>query len=300
MPVLVKEIINLLSPRPGETAVDATIGRGGHSDYFLIGLGQTGRLIGIDWDPLNIKWCQEKFKDYQNVKLFCDNFVNLSEILQDLNINQVDLILLDLGISSVQLADRNRGFSFQDDGPLDMRINRAQPLTAEIIINHYREPELLRIISSYGEERWTKRIVKNIIKKRRVKRIDRTSELADLVKKSVPPVRTRLHPATRVFQALRIEVNRELKNLEQFLETSDRYLKPGGRLGIISFHSLEDRLVKQTFREKAKQGIFNLLTKKPVYPSDEEMAKNPRSRSAKLRVAEKVSPLKNILTDSPR
>ncbi|MCK4909125.1 MAG: 16S rRNA (cytosine(1402)-N(4))-methyltransferase RsmH [Planctomycetes bacterium] len=287
--VLVKEIIELLNPRPGQIIVDATLGRGGHAAHFLPLITNSGQLVGIDWDPDNIKYCAEKFKDHEsNTRLVCDNFIHLPDILQRLELPPVDAILLDLGISSVQLNDPDRGFSFQSDGPLDMRINHDQPLTAATVVNSYKESELQHILHTYGEERWSRRIARNIVRQRREKKIIRTNQLATLIRRSVPPRRTRIHPATRSFQALRIEVNRELTNLEKFLSRAEDCLKPGGRLAVVSFHSLEDRLVKHNFQAKSRNNHFKIITKKPITPRDTEISVNPRARSAKLRVAERI------------
>ncbi|MBA7530875.1 Ribosomal RNA small subunit methyltransferase H [subsurface metagenome] len=287
-PVLIKEVIELLQPRPGKILVDATIGSGGHSELLLGLIESSGKLIGIDRDKETLNIARERLKNYQTqLILLCDNFINLPHILKELDIEKVDGVLLDLGISSQQLSDAERGFSFQQDGPMDMRMSRTSRLKASDIINKYSPERLVKIFQDYGEERWSKRIARNIIGARTRKRIERTRELVEIIQRAVPFKKTRIHPATRVFQALRIEVNGELDNLRQFLKEPERYLKTGGRLAIISFHSLEDRLVKESFREKIKQDVFKRITKKPIRPEQEEVLTNPRSRSARLRAVER-------------
>lgn len=288
-PVLLLEVAELLNPKPGDILVDATIGLGGHARHLLSLIQPAGQLIGIDCDKYTINLLKERLKDYlDQLHLFCDNFVNLGKVLKRFGSLETKGILLDLGISSYQLSDAHRGFSFQQDGPLDMRMNPDAPLKASEIVNNYHPDKLLGIIQTYGEERWAKRIVRKIVEARKKKRLDTTRELSEIIKRTVPYRRTGIHPATRVFQALRIEVNNEIENLKGFLGDCDKYLSSGARIAVISFHSLEDRLVKQVFNEKIKKGIFKRITKKPIRPTFEEVIKNPRSRSAKLRVAEKI------------
>lgn len=288
-PVLLDEVVTLLRPQPGQVLVDATVGSGGHSEQLLKLIQPGGRLIGLDSDKDILRLGRQRLNQYPvQVDLLCDNFIKLGTILAELGLSRVDRILLDLGVSSYQLAEPDRGFSFQLNGPLDMRMSLTNRLTAAKIINQYPAKHLLKVIQEYGEERWAKRIVKRIIQTRHSKAITETRQLAEIICRAVPRQRNRIHPATRVFQALRIEVNNELGNLTVFLTDVERYLKPNGRLAIISFHSLEDRIVKTMFRTKMKQGYFRIITKKPMRATDEEIYRNPRARSARLRVAEKT------------
>lgn len=284
-PVLLKEVIESLNLKEGDTVVDATLGGGGHSREILSKIGKKGKLIAIDLDEGAI----EKFETSGNVCLVRDNFANLENILADLKIDKVNAILADLGWSSDQLI--NRGMSFREDEKLDMRLDRNQELDAGKVINEYSQEKLGEIIKDYGEERFYKRIVGAIIKRRKSKKIETTRELADLIRYAVPVNYRygRINPATRTFQAIRIEVNRELENLKRFIPQAIKALKPKGRLAIISFHSLEDRIVKNSFRENAGGCIFprvKIITKKPVVATDEEVKGNPRARSTKLRVCE--------------
>lgn len=288
-PVLLNEVIELLKPQPNQILVDATIGNGGHSEQLLKLINPGGRLIGLDLDKNILTRAQQRLNQYPaQIKLFCDNFVNLSTVLARLGLTRIDRILLDLGVSSYQLSEPNRGFSFQLNGPLDMRMSLTNSLTAAKIVNHYPANRLLKVIQEYGEERWAKRIVKRIIQTRHNKPIRETRQLAELIYQTVPRRYNRIHPATRVFQALRIETNNELGNLTAFLNDAEKYLEPNGRLAIISFHSLEDRIVKIAFQTKKKQDYFRIITKKPIRATDEEIYRNPRARSARLRVAEKL------------
>jgi len=295
-PVLLNEVIELLKPQSDQILVDATIGNGGHSEQLLKLIKPRGRLIGLDLDKNILTLAQQRLNQPTlsadrypaQIKLFCDNFANLDTVLARLGLTRIDRILLDLGVSSYQLSEPNRGFSFQLNGPLDMRMSLTNSLTAAKIINHYPANRLLKIIQEYGEERWAKRIVKRITQTRHKKPIKETKQLAELIYQTVPRRYNRIHPATRVFQALRIETNNELGNLTAFLNDTEKYLEPNGRLAIISFHSLEDRIVKIAFQAKKKQGCFRIITKKPVRATDEEIYRNPRARSARLRVAEKL------------
>ncbi|MEK7624498.1 MAG: 16S rRNA (cytosine(1402)-N(4))-methyltransferase RsmH [Patescibacteria group bacterium] len=320
-PVLLKEVITVLDPKPGEFFIDGTVGGGGHTLEILKKIGPKGKLLGIDWDEEAIKNfkfspCGEspegrQISSFKNVILLNDSYANLPKILEAMpagrqgnKLGMADGLLLDLGMSSDQLECSGRGFSFMRDEPLDMRYrvaltdaNRAaEPasdqyesasLTAAEIISSFNEKELADIFFQYGDERFSRRIAQKIIEERKKQRILTTFGLVDVIKKAVPKnyERGRIHPATRVFQALRIYVNQELENLENLLKNIDKILKPKGRIAIISFHSLEDRLVKNYFREKAKEKKIEILTKKPISPTIEEAGQNPRSRSAKLRAA---------------
>ncbi len=293
-PVLLKEVIEILNPKPGEFFIDGTIGSGGHAMAILKKIGPKGKLLGIDWDKKQIERLKiERLKDFKNTILVNDNYANLSEILKKHNLPKADGLLIDLGFSSEQLEKSRRGFSFLKDELLDMRYNQEirdrrleiRNLMAAEIINSFSEKELADIFWKYGEERFSRQIAKKIVEERRRKRILTTFDLVDVVEKAAPKTyeKGRIHPATRVFQALRIYVNDELGNLEKLLKNISKIIKPKGRVVIISFHSLEDRLVKNYFRETAKKGMAEILTKKPITATLEEIKKNPRSRSAKLR-----------------
>lgn len=275
-------------PQPGEIVIDGTIGLGGHSQVLLEKIQPKGKLIGIDLDCQSLARAQKKLLTGEKIgslDLFCDNFANIGDIISKLGLKGVDVILLDLGVSSYQLETSERGFSFMNDAPLDMRMSPDNPFSASVIVNNYPEEELIRIFRSYGEERFAKRIAQRIVRCRGKEQIKTTGQLVEIIKKAAPSGWQRIHPATRVFQALRIEVNKELENLERFIAGFPQWLNPKGRVGIISFHSLEDRLVKRSFREYQKQGVIEIVTKKPVTPTAEEEKQNPRSRSAKFRVA---------------
>jgi 16S rRNA (cytosine1402-N4)-methyltransferase len=286
IPVLLDEVVEWLAPAPGKIFVDGTLGGGGHTAALANAVGPTGQVIATDLDPDALARCEARLAGLP-VKIAAANFTEVPEVLAELGINAVDGILLDLGLSSDQLADADRGFSFQADGPLDLRFDPEQGESAADLLSHIGEQRLADIIYQYGEERHSRRIAKKIVETRRSTPIRTAGQLADLVRSCVP--RTpglKIDPATRTFQALRIAVNEELSSLETALAKFPDWLRPGGRLAIISFHSLEDRLVKHAFRSDER---LNILTKKPVVPSAREEAENPRSRSAKLRVAERAS-----------
>ena len=292
---MLKEVTEYLNCQPGRIYVDGTVGSGGHARAILEKSAPTGRLIGLDWDEEAIQRAQENLSVFGvRVNLFPKNFKDLTAVLKSLSIEKVDGILIDLGISTEQLEDPRRGFSFRWDGPLDMRMSRETKMTAQDLLRRYSESELREILWQYGEERWGKRISRAIVRQRQTRPIRTTRGLAEVIEKSVPSYRGRIHPATRTFQALRISVNEELSNLEAFLGQCKTLLNPGGRLSVISFHSLEDRIVKNYFRQWAKgeknnSPLFRLLTPKPVVPSSEEVLSNPKARSAKLRAAERLS-----------
>ena len=293
VPVLVDEVVFWLQPKPNGCYVDCTLGPGGTSAKILQASGNTGRLIAIDQDSRAIELARETLKPYvENVTFHCGNFRDIGSILDSAGVQQVNGILFDLGISSVQLVDAERGFSFQEEGPLDMRMDSSQGVTAGELVNRMPETELANIIYEYGEERLSRRIARAIVRERTSAPLRTTSELASVIQRSVPPAyrHGRLHPATRTFQALRIAVNNELAAIAPALHEAVDRLAPGGRACVISFHSLEDRLVKYTFRDLAQgsdSGV-KILTKKPCVASEEERKRNPRARSAKLRVVEKV------------
>ncbi len=290
VPVLLKEAIDFLAIKRGGTYIDATVGLGGHSLEIAKRLGAPGHLIGLDKDPAaldetRVRLSSSGGEDQPEVSLLHGSF---AEIVQRFETASADGLLADLGVSSLQLDTPSRGFSFQAEGALDMRMNPQAGPTAEQVVNQVDEVTLANLIYEFGEERRSRRIARAIVRSRPIRT---TAELADVVSAAARPMNQaerRIHPATRTFQALRIFVNHELDDLRELLNAAPRVLKPGGRIVIISFHSLEDRIVKDAFREGAKQGHYELLTKKPVTAGQEEMDRNPRSRSAKMRAAERV------------
>lgn len=288
LPVLLQEVVEYLKCQPDGIYVDGTVGSGGHAEAILERSSPTGKIIGLDWDEEAIQRAQKKLALFgRRVELREKNFKDLRRVLELLSIQAVDGILLDLGVSTEQLEDRERGFSFRWEGPLDMRMSRETKITAKDLLQRLSVSELSDILRQYGEERWANRIAKAIVRRRQIEPIHTTRELLQVIEKSLPRPshRGRIHPATRTFQALRIAVNEELNNLQTFLDQCPDLLHPRGRLCIISFHSLEDRIVKDHFRRWAS---FRILTPKPLVPSSEEVFLNPRARSAKLRVAEKL------------
>ncbi len=299
IPVLTKEILNYLNLKKGGVYIDCTLGGGGHSKALLEKIYPHGLLIGMDQDIEAIETAREELKSYiDKVKIIKGNFKNLEEILSNIKIETVSGIIFDLGVSFHQLKDKDRGFSFKEDSHLDMRMDLNQEFNADILINSYSEKDLAEIFEKYGEERFSKRIARLIVIERKKERINTTKQLADLVIRSLPRIKKRhtwrIHPATRVFQAIRIEVNQELKALEKGLNQAIRMLENKGRVCVISYHSLEDRIVKHQFKEVEREGKdkrnygLKIITKKPIYPSSEEVEYNPKARSAKLRVAEKI------------
>jgi 16S rRNA (cytosine1402-N4)-methyltransferase len=304
VPVMAGEVLSLLQLKPGGVYVDATVGLGGHSQAILEKIQPGGLLIGIDRDKESLEKAQARLKPFSNsLRLFHDNYKNLPLILNNLAIKPVDGILADLGVSSYQLLSTERGFSFQSDALLDMRMDRTQQWNAADLVNNASEVELANIIYRYGEERLSRRIAAAIVQEREKAPITRCSQLASIVTRAFK-VRGHqgIHPATKTFQALRIAVNEELQGLEEFLSEAFSFLKPGGRIAVIAFHSLEDRIVKKTFRRLAGQCTCNappelcgcprqilgsLVTSRPITPRPEELAANPRARSARLRSLEK-------------
>jgi len=310
VPVLLKEAIDFLAVKRGGTYLDATVGLGGHSYEIAKRLGAPGHLIGFDKDPAALERARERLKpvdsrsslvvgetdaqrpptndqglglDWPAVTLIHGSFAETGERVAP---TSLDGLMSDLGVSSLQLNDPARGFSFQAEGPLDMRMNPVSGETAEQVVNHIDERELADLIYEFGEERRSRRIARAIVRSRPIRT---TKQLVEVISAAARSMKhERIHPATRTFQALRIFVNRELDDLKALLEAAPRVLKPGGRLVVISFHSLEDRIVKDALRDGAQQGWYRLLTKKPVTASEEEIDRNPRSRSAKMRAAEKV------------
>lgn len=305
--VLLNEYIESLNIKKNGTYIDGTMGGAGHSKEIAKKLGENGRLICIDQDENAIKTGKERLSEFNNVTFVHRNFSEINTIYQDLNLKQtgIDGILLDLGVSSHQLDEAYRGFSYMNDAQLDMRMDTRQTFSAHNIINEYDEDKLSKIIFEYGEERWAKRIAEFISKERKIKPINTTFELVEIIKKAIPKA-ARIdgpHPAKRTFQAIRIEVNKELEILKETINYMVSFLNSGGRLAIITFHSLEDRIVKNVFKELenpcscprefpicvcGKKSFGKVFTKKPIIPSNSELEINHRARSAKLRVFEKI------------
>jgi 16S rRNA (cytosine1402-N4)-methyltransferase len=301
--VLLNECIDNLNIKPDGIYVDGTLGGAGHSLEIVKRLSSSGRLIGIDRDSDALDAAKEKLKGYSNVTYYHGNHDDIKEILENLDINKVDGILLDLGVSSYQLDEASRGFSYMNDSKLDMRMDKSSTLTAEYVINNYKEEELANIIFEYGEEKFSRRIAKNICEYRRNKKIETTKELSTIIEKSIPSFNKKEgHPAKRTFQAIRIEVNNEIKPLYNTIMNSIDALNNGGRLCVITFHSLEDRAVKKAFVDAAGKCTCpprlpvcicgckskgKIITSKPIIPTEEEMQINSRSKSAKLRIFEK-------------
>jgi 16S rRNA (cytosine1402-N4)-methyltransferase len=289
-PVLTRAAVELLAVGPGDFVVDATVGRGGHAVLLAASLSDPGALLGLDVDPACLADAEKRLAGVTGrIVLQHRNFAELSQVLAGLDVERVDVILADLGLSSTQLDDPGRGFSFLADGPLDMRMDHRTKTTAADLVNRLREQELADLLYQYGQERFSRRIARRICAARRDGRITRTAGLADLVAAAVKADpksrRSKIHPATRTFQALRIAVNDELSALEALLDCAPRHLNPGGRIGVISFHSLEDGRVKRDFRRRRDAGLYTVVTKKPIVADVAERKANPRSRSAKLRVA---------------
>ena len=302
--VLLNECLDALNIKDDGIYVDCTLGGAGHSSHILQRLSKEGLLIGIDQDTDALKAAGERLKEYENKKLVHNNFHDIDSILEELDIPKVDGILMDLGVSSYQLDEGERGFSYMKDAPLDMRMNRDREFSAYDVVNSYSMEDLWRIIRDYGEEKFAKRVAEFIVNRREEKPIETTLELVDIIKAAIPAKARREgpHPAKRTFQAIRIEVNGELEILNKAIEDGVNRLNKGGRMAIITFHSLEDRIVKLKFRELAnpctcpkefpicvcgKKPLVKLISRKAIDPSKEEVEENPRSRSAKLRVIER-------------
>jgi len=294
IPALLKESTEFLNPKSGDVILDATINGGGHSEEILKLIGENGRLVGIDQDGEVLNKLKEKWKDRKNVLLARDNFRNLDKVLESLKIEKINGAIFDIGVSSSQIDESGRGFSFQKDEPLLMTMKaeiEPDDLTAKEIVNNWSEKDLADVIWEYGEERFSRRIAKNIARRRELKKFETTMELVDAIRESVPSFyrdSRKINCATRTFQALRIAVNDELGALKEGVKKAWGFLREGGRLAVISFHSLEDRIVKNYFKELAAKNEGKILTKKPVIPSEEEVKNNPRSKSAKLRAIEKI------------
>jgi 16S rRNA (cytosine1402-N4)-methyltransferase len=294
IPVLATTLAEQIILPKDAVMVDATVGHGGHSYLFGRTLGPEGIIVGLDVDRNSIQRAQLKLKDLQcRVVLICANFADINEVLIEQGIKEVDFILADLGICSAQLTDVDMGLSFQTNMPLDMRFDKSLTTTAADIINGFEEKSLADLIFRFGEDRASRRIARFIVQHRKSQPITTTGQLAAIVARALgqagPKRKSRIHPATRTFQALRIAVNGELENLEKLLGSAAKLLRKNGRTAVISFHSLEDRLVKNNFKENQKQGIYRIVTKKPLVASEQEIIYNPRSRSAKLRIAQKIA-----------
>lgn len=287
--VMLAQVLELLAPQPGQIFVDCTTGRGGHSQAIAQRLGNPGSLLCVDADPRNLAFAQKRLTNLP-VRFFHANFSELKEVLEQAEVPAVHGILADLGLSTNQFLDPTYGMSFSEPGPLDMRIDPRSRETAADIVNKYREDDLANVLYELADERYSRRIARKIVESRRTSPINSTERLAELVRSAVPRsgASEKIDPATRTFMALRMRVNREVENLDALLEQAPRLLKPGGRFAVISFHSVEDRAVKRAFRFAEQTGLLKVLTKKPLTPTDDEIAANPRSRSAKLRVAEKI------------
>lgn len=304
--VLLKETVDGLNLKPGAVVVDGTMGFGGHSEEVLKRLNGTGRVICIDQDADAIAAASKRLEPYKDqIDIVRSNYVDMPIVLDSLGIDQVDGILLDLGVSSFQLDEAERGFTYRFEGPLDMRMDQRNPVTARDLVNECSKEELLRILWDYGEEKYARKIVDRILKERETAPIETTTQLVDIIRASIPAKARNAggHPAKRTFQALRIEVNHELDVLTDSIDAMIDRLAPGGRLSIITFHSLEDRIVKNAFKRNAdpctcppsfpvcmcgKKSKGKVITRKPILPSEEELAVNSRSKSAKLRVFEKA------------
>lgn len=302
-PVMLKECIEGLKIKPEGIYVDGTLGGAGHSEEIVKQLSSEGKLVGIDRDEEALEAAKKRLQCYKQVIYVHDNHDNIKKILENLEITQVDGILLDLGVSSYQLDERNRGFSYLGENRLDMRMDKTQKLTAEIVVNQYEEEKLANIIYEYGEERYSRQIAKNICKMRKEHLIETTKQLTEIIEKSIPKAKQKDgHPAKRTFQAIRIEVNDEIKPLYQTIKDCIDCLKEDGRLCVITFHSLEDRAVKKAFQEaKGKctcpsdlpycvcgaKSLGEIITKKPIIATKQELEENTRSKSAKLRIFEK-------------
>jgi len=294
IPVLARQVCELLAVRAGEVVVDATVGLGGHAQLLADSLGPEGTLIGLDVDPANLEIARRNLAGFSGRgELLHANFAELPDALASVGLQQVDVLLADLGISSPQLDDAARGFSFQRDGPLDMRMDPRLTVTAADLINRLRENELGDLFYHNAQETAGRRIARFICEARREGRITTTGRLVSVIAEALgvdPDSRkSKIHPATRTFLALRMAVNREIPNLEALLAAAPKLLRPGGRIGVIAFHSVEDKCVKMDFRARKNEGIYRIVTKKPVVAEVAEREANPRSRSAKLRVAARLA-----------
>lgn len=293
LPVLLEQVVEYLAPQPGQTVVDCTCGLAGHAMALGQRLSGAGRLICLDQDDTYFDLVRRQLSDLPiRTDLVQSNFSDIEQVLADLGIDKVDVILADLGLSSAQLDDPQRGFTFQVDAPLDMRIDKSLRTTAADLVNSLPEKELADLLYNLGDEGYSRKIARAIYQARHQGRITRTLQLANLISRALgvdPEHRPgRIHPATRTFMALRIAVNREFEHLERLLAAAPGLLAPGGRIGVISFHSGEDRLIKVSFQQGKQQGFYEILTRKPITATEGQIQENPRSRSAKLRVARRI------------
>jgi 16S rRNA (cytosine1402-N4)-methyltransferase len=293
VPVMLQEVLDFLKPQPGQVIVDATLGTGGHALEILRRIIPGGRLVGIDRDENSLAICKERLAEFKDsVDFVHANFADLDQVLEKLGIKEIDGIIFDLGISSYQLADAARGFSFQEEGPLDMRLDKSSYISAYDLVNNLNENEISQLLWNFGQERWHNRIAHLLVQERRNEPISTTKQLANLVMRAIPQRYRRsyyrIHPATRTFQAVRIAVNRELEILESTVKKAVDILRKPARICVISFHSLEDRAIKHTFRALKAEGLINIVTAKPLTPGPRELEANPSSRSSKFRVAERA------------
>lgn len=301
-PVMLNEAVDALECKKGKLYIDGTLGGGGYSELILKRISPNGRLISFDVDEFAIKASSERLKDYENLTIVNDSYTNIKKYLAENNINEIDGgVVFDFGASTPQLTSKQRGFSFMSDSKLDMRFNQGADFSAYDVINDYKEDELVRIFSEYGEERFSKRIAKKIVETRKIKKIETTQELVNIIFEATPRIKSKIHPATRVFQAVRIEVNHELDNIKNTLNDVLTLLANNAILSVVTFHSLEDRIVKQIFKHYSREwteseGVFDynpplleLVNKKPITASEEEIKINPPSRSAKLRIARRIN-----------
>ena len=301
-PVMLKEAVGALECQNGKLYIDATLGGGGYSELILQRISPNGRLISFDVDFDAISAASEKLKDYENLIIVNDSYTNIKKYLAENNIKEITGgIVFDLGASVPQLTSKKRGFSFLSDSKLDMRFNQSANFTAYDVVNDYKEDELVRIFSEYGEERFSKRIAKKIVEIRRKRKIETTKELVDIVFEATPRIKSKIHPATRIFQAIRIEVNHELDNIKNTLNDVLTLLGNNAILSVVTFHSLEDRIVKNIFKYYSREwmetdGMFDYnpplleqINKKPITASEDEIKINPPSRSAKLRIARRIN-----------
>jgi len=293
VPVMLQEVLDYLKLAPGQIIVDATLGTGGHSLEILKRITPNGRLIGIDRDENSLAICRQRLSQFKDSTEFVHaNFVDIDQVLANLGIEKIDGIVFDLGISSYQLFDPQRGFSFQEEGPLDMRLDKSSYISAYDLVNNLNENEISQMLWNFGQERWHNRIAHLLVQERRNEPIATTKQLANLVMRAIPHRYRRsyyrIHPATRTFQAVRIAVNRELEILESAVKKAVDILRKQARICVISFHSLEDRVIKHTFRALKADGLIDIITAKPLTPGFGEMETNPSSRSSKFRVVERI------------
>ncbi|MBM3248265.1 MAG: 16S rRNA (cytosine(1402)-N(4))-methyltransferase RsmH [Candidatus Omnitrophica bacterium] len=290
-PVMREEIAQYLNLNPGKVVLDCTIGTGGHAQEILRKIAPQGRLIGVDRDADSLSIAENNLKEFSGFyTLIKDDFRHLDRILENLKVQNIDGILFDLGISSFQLDNSKRGFSIREDGPLDMRMDKNSYISAYDLVNSLSETEISGILKNFGQERWHNRIAHYLVEERMRNPIATTKQLSDIVMKAVGYryAAQKIHPATRTFQAFRIAVNRELEALDMALDKAIRSLSKGGRICVISFHSLEDKIVKEKFKNFSREGILEIITKKPLRSTEQEVSENVRARSARLRVAERI------------